>query len=153
VTSSTRTRPSGVRLVLGVQLAAVALTAGWFAAGNAGAPDDGLQQIDMLTLHERVPGVDAVDGRPTMVVVTGQGCPAREPEPRRLDERYGLVISPDRDLARRLALPAAAERCQPGYALLDGDGVVRYRTYDPGWPRHDEEQEILLESIERGHSR
>ena len=72
-------------------------------------------------------------------------------EPRRLDDRYGLVLSPDRDLARRLALPAAAERCQPGYVLLDGDGVVRYRTYDPAWVEHDQEQEILLESIARGH--
>ena len=151
MSSHLRTLPRGVPLVVGVQVAAVALTVGWFATGNASAPDDGLQQIDMLTLHEQVEGVDAVDGRPTMVVVTGQGCPARQPEPRRLDRRYGLIVSPDRELARRLALPAAAERCQPGYALLDGGGRVRYRTYDPGWAMHDEEQEILLESIAEDH--
>jgi hypothetical protein len=140
-----------VGLVVGLQVAALALTAGWFATGNPGAPDDGLQQIAVLTLHERVDGVDALDGRPTMVVVTGQRCPPVTPQPRRLDGRFGLVVSPDAELARRLALPAAADGCQPGYALLDGDGIVRYRTYDPRWPRHDQEQEILLEAIERGH--
>jgi hypothetical protein len=59
---------------------------------------------------------------------------------------------PGRGLARRLALPKAAEGCTPGYALLDGDSHVRYRTYDPGWPAHDQEQEILLEAIESGHT-
>ena len=129
------------------------MTIGWFATGNAGAPDDGLQQIDMLTLHERVDGVGAVGGRPTMVVVTGQDCPTGDGGPRRLDPRFGLVVTADPDLAQRLALPAAAERCSPGYALVDGDGVVRYRTYDPGWPEHAQEQEILLEAIAEGHGR
>ena len=141
----------GVLVVALVQAFCVALTIGWFATGNASAPDAGLQQIDLLMLDERVPGVDAVGGKPTMIVVTGQRCPARDPEPRRLDERFGLVLSPDRELARRLALPKAAEGCTPGYVLLSGDGVVRYRTYDPGWPRHDEEQEILLDAIAEQH--
>lgn len=139
-----------VALAVGVAVLSTALTTGWFATGNSSAPDGGLQQIGMLMLDERVPGVSAVDGRPTMVVVTGQGCPPREPEPRRLDERFGLVVSPDRELARRLALPKAAEGCVPGYVLLDGDSNVRYRTYDPGWPRHDDEQEVLLEALEHG---
>lgn len=140
-----------VGLTVAVAVLSVALVVGWFAAGNASAPDAGLQQIDLISLDERVPGVTAVDGRPTMVVVTGQRCPARAPEPRRLDERFGLIVSPDRELARRLALPKAAEGCTPGYVLLDGDSRVRYRTYDPGWARHDEEQEVLLEAIEQGH--
>lgn len=140
-----------VGVVLAVAALSTGLVVGWFATGNASAPDAGLQQIDLLMLDERVPGVEAVDGRPTMVVVTGQGCPSRDPEPRRLAERFGLVVSPDRSLARRLALPKAAEGCEPGYVLLDGDSVVRYRTYDPGWTRHDEEQEILLEAIAEGH--
>jgi len=36
--------------------------------------------------------------------------------------------------------------------LLDGTGAVRYRTYDPGWSAHAEEQEILLEHLDGGHS-
>ncbi|MDP9436935.1 MAG: hypothetical protein M3P93_17830, partial [Actinomycetota bacterium] len=56
----------------------------------------------------------------------------------------------DADTARRLALHAAAVGCQPGYALLAGDGTVRYRSYDPDWPQHAFEQEVLLDAIEHG---
>jgi hypothetical protein len=139
--------------VVAVQVLCVGLTVGWFATGNASAPDDGLQQIGILMLDERVPGVQAVDGRPTMVVATGQGCPPRDPRPRALDERFGLVVSPDASLARSLALPKAAQGCTPGYVLLDGDSRVRYRSYDPGWARHSFEQEVLLEAIEKGSHR
>jgi hypothetical protein len=142
-----------VLLVLGLQAVCVALVLGWFATGGVSAPDGGLQQIGMLTLDERVPGVEAVDGRPTMVVVTGQRCPRRDSGPRRLDARFGLVVSHDAGLARRLALPRAAEGCAPGYVLLDGDSRVRYRSYDPGWELHAYEQEVLLEAIEKGHHR
>jgi hypothetical protein len=139
--------PRGVPLVLAVQAAGTALVVGWLATGRPVAPDAGLQQIDLLMLSERVDGVRAVGGRPTMVVVTSPDCP--DPGPRRLDERYGLVVSTDPALAERLALPAAARGCSPGYVLVDADDVVRYRSYDPGWPRHDQEQEILLEHLDR----
>jgi len=133
-----------VRLVVGVQAVAVTLVLGWFATGHASAPDDGLQQLDVLALSERVQGVQAVGGRPTMVVVT---CPELPERARRLDESYGLVVSTDDDLAQRLALPLATTECQSGYVLLDSDSVVRYRTYDPGWHRHSFEQEVLLEHL------
>lgn len=54
--------PRGLGLVVGVQLVAAGLVAGWFATGHASAPDHGLQQIDLLMLDERVPGVEPVDG-------------------------------------------------------------------------------------------
>src|SRR5687768_17943544 len=38
-------------LVVGVQVVAVALVVGWFATGNASAPDHGLQQIDRSEEH------------------------------------------------------------------------------------------------------
>ncbi len=133
-----------VAVVLAVQALAVALVAGWFATGHASAPDDGLLQVDVLSLSERVPGLTAVDGRPTMVVV--QCGPAPE---RRLDEAYGLVVSADPALAERLALPRAVDDCQAGYVLLDGDSAVRYRSYDPGWPEHSFEQEVLLGHLDR----
>jgi hypothetical protein len=143
-------RRGDVAVALAVMALSTAMTIGWFATGNASAPDAGLQQIDLLMLDEPVLGVEAVGGRPTMLVVTGQRCPPQDPEPRRLDDRFGLVVSPDAALARRLALSKAAEGCSPGYVLLDGDSRIRYRTYDPGWPRHDQEQEILLEAIAKG---
>lgn len=133
-----------VAVVLAVQAGSTLLVAGWFATGHASAPDDGLLQLDVLSLSERVPGVTAVDGRPTMVVV--QCGPAPE---RRLDEAYGLVVTDDLVLAERLALPRAVADCQAGYVLVDGDSVVRYRSYDPGWPAHTYEQEILLEHLNR----
>ena len=130
----------GTRLVLGVQAFSLLVVGGWFATGHQSAPDAGLLQLDVLNLSERVPGLSAVGGRPTMVVVT---CPAAVPPGRELSAAYGLVVSTDADLARRLALPRAVE-CQAGYVLLDADSVVRYRTYDPGWPGHPFEQEVLL---------
>ena len=144
--SRVREARRGVFLVLGLQAAAVVLVAGWFAAGHASAPDAGLQQLDVLSLSERVDGVTAVDGRPTMVVVT---CPAQLPDRRTLDPSYGLVVSTDPALAARLALPRAAQ-CQAGYVLLDGDSLVRYRTYDPSWVEHSFEQEVLLGHLD-GH--
>lgn len=136
--------PRGVRLVLAVQALSVALVAGCFATGHASAPDAGLQQLDVLSLSERVPGVDAVGGRPTMLVLT---CDRLARQPRELDPAYALVVSTDPALADRLALPRAAQ-CQPGYVLLDGSGTVRYRTYDPGWQDHAFEQEVLLEHLD-----
>lgn len=133
-----------VAVVLAVQAAATALVVGWFATGHASAPDDGLLQLDVLSLSERVPGVTAVDGRPTMVVVQCGPAP-----PRRLDGAYGLVVSDDPALAQRLALHRAVADCQAGYVLLDGDSVVRYRSYDPGWPEHTYEQEVLLEHLDQ----
>lgn len=130
--------------MLGVQVIAAVLVGGWFATGNASAPDNGLQQLGVLALSERVDGVEALGARPTMVVVT---CPSLTTGPRQLDERYGQVVSTDDALARALALPRATAECQPGYVLLDGDSVIRYRTYDPGWLQHAFEQEVLLDHL------
>ena len=130
----------GVLLVLALQLLCVTLVAGWFAAGHASAPDAGLTQLDVLSLSERVPGLRADAGRPTMVVITCDGRYERT-----LDERYGLYLVAEPELARRLALPLAVRpTCQDGYVLLDGQSRVRYRTYDPGWREHSFEQEVLL---------
>ena len=130
-----------VGFVLGL---GVLLTAGWFATGNESAPDKGLLQIDVLSLHERVPGVDPVDGKPTMVVLACGGSS-------KLPERYGVVVHRHSDpgyadLARALALPEA-EDCRAGYALVDAAGFVRYRSYDPGWVEHTDEQSILLDAL------
>jgi hypothetical protein len=137
-------RRADVVAVLGLQLVCAALVAGWLLTGHASAPDSGLLQLDVLSLSEPVDGLSAVDGRPTMVVLT---CPAAPARPRLLDPAYGLVVSTDPDLARRVALPRAA-RCEDGYVLLDAAGLVRYRSYDPGWARHDQEQEVLLAHLE-----
>ncbi len=127
-------------MVAVVQVVCVVLVAAWFATGHASAPDAGLQQLDVLSLHERVPGVEAVGGRPTMVVAACDGRFDRE-----LDEAYGLYLIADPVKVRALALPLALRpTCQEGYVLLDAQGQVRYRTYDPDWRDHAFEQEVLL---------
>jgi hypothetical protein len=142
-----RSHRTDVVVVIGLQALCVALVAGWSLTGHATAPDDGLQQIDLLMLSERVPGIGALEGKPTMVVTPGRGCDDAAAPEGHLSDAFSLVVDPDPGLARRLGLPAAAERCQPGYALVDRDGVVRYRTYDPRWTEHAQEQEILLENL------
>jgi hypothetical protein len=136
----------GVGIVIALQVLCVALVTGWFATGHASAPDAGLQQLDLLSLDERVPGLQADRGRPTMVVVTCDGRYDRQ-----LDERYGLYLVAEPALARRLALPKSLRpTCQDGYVLLDGESRVRYRTYDRGWRDHAFEQEVLLGHLD-GH--
>ena len=136
---ATRRERALVAAVVGL---GVALSAGWLGAGRPSAPDDGLQQIGMITLRERVPGISAVGGRPTMVVLScGGGRASLTGYPVR-------VLAPAAELASSLALPrAAAPSCQDGYALLDGDGFVRYRSYDPGWEQHAHEQSVLLDAL------
>jgi len=46
----------GVSSVLALQALSVALVLGWFATGHTSAPDAGLLQLDVLSLHERVAG-------------------------------------------------------------------------------------------------
>ncbi|GAC1327912.1 MAG: hypothetical protein NVSMB13_14600 [Mycobacteriales bacterium] len=132
------------RFVAFVQVGAVLMVIGWLATGHAAAPDGGLQQVDVLSLHEQVAGVVPVHGRPTMVVLACTGTSS-------LPARYGVVVHRRAepgftDLARRLALPRASG-CVAGYALVDRAGFVRYRSYDPGWARHSDEQSILLDAL------
>ena len=137
------------RFVSLVQAVAAVIVLGWFASGHASAPDDGLLQLDILTLHEKVAGVEPVDGHPTMVVLAGT-CSSDAKSS--LPSSYGVVVHHPNEpayagLAQDLALPAAAGRCQPGYVLVDRAGFVRYRTYDPGWAAHSDEQSILLDAL------
>jgi len=82
-------RPRGVPLVLSLQALVVTLVVAWFATGHASAPDDGLQQLDVLAVHERVPGLAPVGG--TLLLggwgwgwrrTGGGGSPRPYPSPR-----------------------------------------------------------------------
>ncbi len=137
----------GLGTVVALQAVGVAVVFGWFATGHASAPDAGLLQLDVLSLHERVAGLGALGGRATMVVLS---CPTSPPRARTLDAAYGFAVSTDVDLARRVALPRASRCAGDGYVLVDPAGFVRYRSYDPGWYDHAEEQEVLLEHL-TGH--
>lgn len=117
-------------------------------------------------MHERVPGLAPVGGRPTIVFTAGrcQGpgrlAVARRNEPGHLRPAYAMavlggpplaeaVVVPDAGgrLTGLLALGQSLSRCQPGYALVDGAGFVRYRTYDPRPEDHAAEESVLLENL------
>lgn len=162
--------------VIAYQAVVLAAVITYLASGGPLAPDNGLQQLDMITLDEPVAGVGAQGDRATLVLVPG---PLDEPRCAALlrdliaargtgdglSQEYGLVVAaarrpdgplgdaaflpdPDGAIARSLALPDAATRCRPGYALVDPTGNVRYRTYDPAYPEHPLEQMVLLADLQ-----
>lgn len=169
-----------VAALIAVQLAVVAGVAA-YAYDAPLDPDRGLQQLDAITLHERVAGVPGVAGQPTLYVATGPLAVPRcaalarrllagRGRPSGLPRRFSLVLlvpgtgraqpavdpsggatviraDPSGRLAESLALPRAASRCEPGYAVVDPAGYVRYRSYDPGYPDHSQEQGILLDAV------
>ena len=168
-----RDRPAATAVLLAVQLVAVVAVIVW-ASGRPLTPDGGLQQFDALSLRESVPGLTAVSGRPTLYVATGDlADPACAEElrdflDRRTDPTYPAVLlvpagpvpsslPADTEvrtenavaLVRAVALPGAAQGCRPGYALVDGAGDVRYRTYDPGYGAHATEPSVLLDTLQR----
>ena len=130
--------------LLTVAAAAVLLPAGGVAqyalsdAHRRHDPQHGLQQLDLLSLDESAPGVaPPPDGLP-LVLVFCDGCTPPAVEGAR------VVVSRDRALARRYGLGVPAS---PGYALVDGDGDVRYRTYDPGLSEHEVEIQVLVDEL------
>ena len=139
--------PRGVVPTAALLVTCVGLTAGWFATGHASAPDDGLLQLDVLSLSEPVPGPRAGRRPPDDGRAHLRPRRRRPAHPRRRVRASPSPPTPT--LARRVALPAATA-CEDGYVLLDAAGLVRYRSYDPGWPQHAEEQEILLEHLDHG---
>lgn len=88
--------------LLCVQLLGVGLIVGYhYGEGGALDPNQGLRQLDFLSLHAHVPGLPTVPGRPTMVVASGigGGCLAQlgtasrlRNHPGGLPARFGLVV-------------------------------------------------------------
>ncbi len=150
-----------------------------YALNNPLVPGQGLDQLDAFTLHEKVEGLAAPNHMPTLILAPGNlkdpACQARLKTyiaqfgaKGGLNDAYNLVVLINNGyqlplnqasvimdtqgrLASRLALPSATTMCKPGYAVMDGQGYVRYRTYDQNSQRHTQEQNILLESLAKGH--
>jgi len=105
-------------------------------------PFHALQQLDLVYLDQPAPGLGELGlrrGRPALVVFC-RVCQAPRVEAQ-------VRVSDRRDLARSYGLVTADGRVGPGYALIDAEGTVRYRTFDPGLAEHAEEIEVLLEAI------
>lgn len=71
-------------------------------------------------------------------------CEAACPLPQ-IDDAQ-VVRSTDRSLAARYALVDDG-RIGPGYALIDAQGHVRYRTFDPGLAEHEPKIRILVDGL------
>jgi hypothetical protein len=110
------------------------------------APITGLRQLDLLYLDEPAPALDRLgveSGRPAVIVFCDPACGTPT-------VAGGQVVqSSDAELAARYALRTATGRVGPGYALVDGTGQLRYRTFDPNPAAHMEEIQILIDAVRR----
>jgi hypothetical protein len=107
-------------------------------------PVRGLQQLDMLFLDEPAPLLDEVGvepGRPTLLVVCRRCTP---PPLEQVDAQ--VVVTDDEAVAAAYGLLSVEGRLGPGYAIVDSEGQVRYRTFDHRLGAHGEEIRILLEA-------
>lgn len=103
--------------------------------------DPSLRQIDLLYLDEPAPLVEQLriqPGRPALIVVC-DGCEAPVVDAQ-------VRVTDDLEVARAYAL-ARGDVAGPGYAIVDSQGQVRYRTFDPGLASHGEEIRILLDAV------
>ncbi|MGH8933985.1 MAG: hypothetical protein ACRDZO_25955 [Egibacteraceae bacterium] len=108
---------------------------------NLPGVDPALRQIDLLYLDEPAPLVQQLriqPGRPALIVIC-EGC---EVPPADAQVR----VTDDLEVARAYAL-ARGDVAGPGYAIVDPQGQVRYRTFDPGLASHGEEVRVLLDAV------
>lgn len=165
-----RLTPRRALVAAGVAAQLVVMLAWGTVLGRPWTPDGGLRQIDLLLLDEPAAAPGAALGPvpgPTLVAARAPGACDRQAD--EADGRYGtsrglpadvtLVLladdAPGRERAAALGLRAADGGCTPGYALLapgadaDDPARLRYRTLDPGWAAHSDEQRVLLGWLRR----
>ena len=138
--------PSAVRWA-GLTLTSLAAGSGILVYLNSAAharhdPFHALQQFDAFYLDEPAPAREQLGiapGRPAIVFFCGQPCDAPD------ISGAQVVRSSSPALARQYALLTEDGRVGPGYALVDSDGRLRYRTFDPGL--HEREIAVLLNAL------
>lgn len=135
-------------MTLAGAVAAVAIAAGLvlaYALDPRAALEDpvrGLRQLDLLYLDEPAPLLERLGHRPgeVLVVVVCEGCTAPA-------VAASVTVTSDAEVAAAYALRRADGRVGPGYALVDGRGRVRYRTFDPGLADHGPEVAVLVAAL------
>jgi hypothetical protein len=108
-------------------------------------PDRSLWQLDLLYLDEPAPLADelGLGGEATLLVVCDD-CDASAVEEL---TAYETLLTDDPDVARAYGLLRTNGVIGPGYAIIDADARVRYRTFDPGLVDHAQEIGILLGAL------
>ncbi|MBW3602102.1 MAG: hypothetical protein KY434_05315 [Actinobacteria bacterium] len=105
-------------------------------------PIPALQQLDLLYLDEPAPLAARLRLRPgdaTLLVIC-RGC-----APPAVDA--AVVVSADPAVAEAYGLRTAEGAVGPGYAVIDAELRVRYRTFDPRLSVHAEEIAVLLGAV------
>lgn len=105
-------------------------------------PAHALQQFDLLYLDEPAPAADRLGLRPGVPAVVFFCRPRCQPPP---VSGAQVVQSGSPELARGYGLLTDDGRVGPGYALVDADGQLRYRTFDPGLQRP--EIQVLVDGL------
>ena len=105
-------------------------------------PFHALQQFDAFYLDEPAPSPDRLGlepGRPAIVFFCGARC---DPP----DVRGAQVVRTSApDVAREYGLLGEDGEVGTGYALVDSQGRLRYRTFDPGL--YQKEIQILVDAL------
>lgn len=112
--------------------------------GHGLTPNPGLRQLDLLYLDEPATGLAQLGvqpGRAAVVVFCSQDC--------ELPQISGAQVlrSSDHALAAQYALTTDTGRVGPGYALIDPNGQLRYRTFDPAPGEHATEIQVLVDAV------
>jgi hypothetical protein len=112
--------------------------------GSDIAPNPALRQLDLHYLDEPAAGLDRLGvtpGEPAVVVFCSDGCHLPEVTSAQ------VLRSEDAELAAQYALVTSTGRVGPGYALIDADGQLRYRTFDPAPGEHAAEIQVLVDAV------
>lgn len=129
-----------VSLVIVVAVVSYQLQANRAAVGGSVS----LQRLDLLYLREPAPYLTALgikNGVKTVVVFC-QKCS--------LPEVSGaqVVISKNKTIAEAYSMVTSSGRIGPGYVIIDSEGQLRYRSYDPDPARHNGEISRLVKGVE-----
>ena len=104
--------------------------------------DLALQRLDLLYLNEPAPSLAALGVRHgRAVIVFCVGCT--------LPKITGAVVigSSDRTIANQYGLVTNSNRIGPGYAVIDTQGQVRYRSFDADPASHSGEINRIVRKI------
>lgn len=130
VAADARARRLVIAMVLGQLIAVAAVVL--YATGAPLDPGGGLRQLDAMTLHQRVPGVRPVAGRPTLVVAVGvPGRGSCERQAREVLAGHGRPGGVGSAFGLRLLVPGQRVPTALAAAAGRGRGPARVQA-DPG---------------------